>query len=372
MDKMKRFIECYIPIESCNLKCPYCYITQKGKLDNKHITMKHSLDEFRSAFRRKRWGGVCLINLCAGGETLLPKDILSVIRILLEAGHYVSVVTNGTLTDRFDEISKWPKKLKSHLFIKFSFHYMEMRRLNMMERFFNNVNMMHRSGVSITVELTPHDELVPYIEDIKKVCMDNLGALCHITIARDESTPNFAHLSKYSYEEYKKIWGVFDSALFDFKKQWFYKKPNEFCYMGEYGIFLNLVSGDYSQCYSGRKKGNIFNLNKPIKYLAMGKACPAPHCWNCHSFFALGCMPGIADAPFYSEVRNRVCEDGSEWLKPEVKAFFSQKLYDNNPVYSRGGQFCVTLFQAPNFIIRYIRKGKIAIRTKLKRDRYKN
>ena len=340
MDKMKRFIECYIPIESCNLKCPYCYISQKrklGEMANKRITTEHQLDELKKAFSRKRWGGVCHVHLCASGETLIPEDVLSVIRVLLEAGHYVAVVTNGTLTNRFEEISKWPEWLRSHLFLKFSFHYMEMRRLHMMERFFNNVNLMRKSGVSVSVELTPHDELIPYIEDIKKVCMDHIGALCHITIARDETTPDFAHLSKYSYEEYKKIWGVFDSELFDFKKQWFYKKPKEFCYMGEYGMLVNLISGDYSQCYPGKRKGNIFDLHKPIHFQAMGYACPAPHCWNCHAFFALGCVPGIHNAPTYAEVRNRVCADGSEWLQPEVKAFFSQKLYDNNPRYSKGG-----------------------------------
>ncbi len=137
--------------------------------------------------------------------------------------------------------------------------------------------------------------------------------------------------------------------------------------MGKYGIALNLVSGDYSQCYPGRKRGNIFNVNKPIKYLAMGKACPVPHCWNCQCFFALGCMPEIADAPFYSEVRNRVCDDGSEWLKPEVKAFFSQKLYDNNPMYSRGEAVLCNIISSIQFSNKIYQKGKNAIRTKLKR-----
>lgn len=337
MDKMKRFIECYIPIESCNLRCSYCYVTQRDKFENMLITKEHNLDEFRKAFDCKRWGGRCLVNLCANGETLLIEDIVPVIKILLEAGHYVSVVTNGTVTPKFEEISKLPEELKRHLFIKFSFHYMEMRRLKILDRFCCNVNLMRSSGVSITVELTPHDELVPYIDEIKKVCLDNFGALCHITITRDESTANFAHLSKFSYEEYKKIWGVFDSELFDFKKKWFYIKPKGFCYMGEFGIALNLISGDYAQCYPGKKKGNIFDIKKSIKLLAMGNACPAPHCWNCHSFFSLGCMPAIGDAPFYANVRNRVCADGTEWLQPEVKEFFSQKLYDNNALYNWGG-----------------------------------
>ena len=35
MDKIKRFIDCYIPTETCNLRCHYCYIAQKRKFNNK-------------------------------------------------------------------------------------------------------------------------------------------------------------------------------------------------------------------------------------------------------------------------------------------------------------------------------------------------
>mgnify|MGYP000361579968 CR=1 FL=1 len=49
------------------------------------------------------------------------------------------VVTNGTMTKRFDEIITWDKALLSHLFIKFSFHYLEMTRLNMLDIFIDNV-----------------------------------------------------------------------------------------------------------------------------------------------------------------------------------------------------------------------------------------
>ena len=125
MDKMKHFIECTIPIEACNLRCPYCYVSQHDKLgknnyENLCITKEHDLSEFRRAFHSERWGGLCLINLCANGETLLYKDIVLVIKALLEEGHYVSIVTNGTLTTKFEEISKLPEALKKHLFIKFS------------------------------------------------------------------------------------------------------------------------------------------------------------------------------------------------------------------------------------------------------------
>lgn len=36
------------------------------------------------------------------------------------------------------------------------------------------------------------------------------------------------------------------------------------------------------------------------------------------------------DTPYYYELRNRVCADGSEWLQPEMKAFMSCKLNEIN------------------------------------------
>lgn len=31
MDKIKRFIDIAVPVQTCNLRCPYCYIAQEDK-----------------------------------------------------------------------------------------------------------------------------------------------------------------------------------------------------------------------------------------------------------------------------------------------------------------------------------------------------
>ncbi|MEM5867126.1 MAG: hypothetical protein QXG39_04325 [Candidatus Aenigmatarchaeota archaeon] len=31
IDRLKRFIDLYIPIEACNLRCSYCYVTLRRK-----------------------------------------------------------------------------------------------------------------------------------------------------------------------------------------------------------------------------------------------------------------------------------------------------------------------------------------------------
>lgn len=334
MDKLKRFVDCYIDTETCNLKCHYCYIAQLGKFKNKLAKFKYSPKEIRKALSVKRLGGECLINLCAGGETLLSKEVVDLVLELLEEGHYVMIVTNGTLTNRFKEIAMFPKELLERLFFKFSFHYLELKRLNWMDRFFNNIKRMIEAGCSFTLEITPSDELIPYIDDVKNICMEKVGAYCHVTIARDDRTKGIVVLSDKSFEEYKKIWGTFDSKLFSYKSEIFYQKRKEFCYAGDWSVYINLSSGEMKQCYFGRVLDNIYkNIDQPLNFEAVGCNCKMAHCYNGHAYLAIGDIPKL-NAPTYAELRNRVTKDGKEWLNPKMKSFMSQKLKDNNEEYS--------------------------------------
>lgn len=333
MDKIKRFIDCYIPTETCNLRCHYCYIAQKRKFNNKLVSFSHQKEYIREALSKERLGGISLLNLCAGGETLLSDEVLPLVKELLSEGHYVMIVTNGTISKRFKELALWPQEIMERLFFKFSFHYLELKRLGLMEQFFCNINVVKNLGASFTVEVTPSDELIPYIEDIKKICLEKLGALCHITIARDDRTSGIDVLSNYDFEEYKKIWGQFNSELFSFKSEIFYHKRKEFCYAGEWSGYLNLESGLLRQCYCGKILGNIYeNISAPIPFEAIGHHCTLAHCYNGHAFLTLGDIPEL-NTPTYADVRNRICIDGSEWLSPKMKAFMSSKLSESNEEY---------------------------------------
>lgn len=336
MDKLKRFIECYIPTETCNLRCHYCYIAQKRKFNNKLAEFKHSPQTIRRALSVERLGGKCLINLCAGGETLLAEDVLYIIKELLEEGHYVMVVTNGTLTKRFDQIITFDKKLLKRLFFKFSFHYLELKRINMMNQYFENIKKIQEAGCSFTVEMTPNDEAIEYIDDIKKVCIDNLGTLCHISIARDDRTQGIELLSDHSYEDFVKIWGEFDSSFFNYKTKIFKVKRKEFCYAGDWSVYINLVTGNMTQCYAGKLLDNIFaDINKPLKFEAIGNKCLLAHCYNGHSFLSLGDIPEL-EAPTYAQLREHSSKEKNipKWLQPEMESFINQKLGDNNKEYS--------------------------------------
>ena len=334
MDKIKRFIDCYIPTETCNLRCHYCYITQERKFRAKLLQLTHSPEEISKALSLERLGGICLINMCAGGETLLSHELLPVVQALINEGHYISIVTNGTLTERFVEISSWPKTQLSHLLFKFSYHFLELKRLGWTERFFDNVQRMKKAGASVTVEITPSDELIPYIDEVKENCLKYSGAVCHVTVARDNVSKGIEVLSKLPYDEYKKTWGQFDSALFDFKSRIFYQKRKEYCYAGDWFFILNLETGSIFPCYRKSEIGNIYeDISKPLRYQAVGCNCSLAHCFNGHAMLALGVIPEI-EAPTYAEERNRICADGTEWLQPEMKAFMSSKLYESNKEYN--------------------------------------
>lgn len=334
MPKMKRFIDCYVPVTYCNLKCQYCYIKQNDKFQNKIPGFKYDSSYVGKALSADRLGGICHINICGGGETLIPAIIPDIIKSILEQGHYVFVVTNGTLSNRFDEIIKMDKKLLIRLGFKFSYHYDELMNKNMLSIFFNNIKKVRDAGCSITVELTPHDEIVPKIHEIQKLCYQYTGAVCHVTVARKDNYPTKPILSSLSREDYKSTWDKFKSKLFDFKLSTFNVKRNEFCYAGKWSLYLDLGTGIAKQCYNSCFEQNVFdNLSEPIKFRPIGYNCKEAHCYNSHAFLTLGLIPELK-TPFYAQLRNRKCKDGSEWLNPEMKAFLSNKLYNSNRKYT--------------------------------------
>lgn len=329
-DTIKRFITCYIPVTACNFQCSYCYL--RWLKDRKIHDFCMPPELIVKKLSVKNLGGLCYFNLCADGETMMHPRLIDLIDLLTKEGHYVDIITNGTLTKKFEElISTLSKTQMRHVMIKFSFHYIQLKEKNMLRKFVENVNLVKNSDLSYSIEITPHDELVEYIEQIKEFSINNFGALPHITVARDMDTKEIALLTSMGREEYKKIWSQFDSTMFDFKFSIFNKKRHEFCYAGDWSIKLDLGTGEYRQCYKGIILGNICS-NEPLNFKAIGK-CRMPHCYNGHAFLALGTIPDL-DCPTYASERDRKCVDGSYWLKPEVRNFFSTKLVNANELYN--------------------------------------
>lgn len=333
---MKRFIELLIPIHACTLRCPYCYVTHRGLFDNTVTPFQYSAALVRKALSISRLGGMGLINLCATGETLLSHEVIKIAEELLKEGHYVMIVTNGTLSNRINELASFSPELLKRLFIKFSYHYLQLKSRNLLDKFFNNIRTIRDTEASFSLEVTPYDELLPYVDELNERAYLELGAYPHYTVARDERhRGRLPLLTKMTREEYHDIWGRYDSPLFDFKLSIFGKRRKEFCYAGDWSGVVDLRNGTWRQCYfTASNQVNIFDdVTKPIPFKAIGHNCMSHHCWNGHVWLGLGDIPKL-DTPSYAEMRNRVCKDGSEWLKPSIKEIFCSRLGDTNSEYS--------------------------------------
>ena len=314
----------------CNFRCHYCYLAQRPVAYQGIQPEKiYSPEHVAKALSFKRIGGAAYINVCADGETLLVKDLDIYLKLLAEEGHYIEIITNCTMTYYLQKFLSWNKELLKHLEFKCSFHYLELKRRNLLDTFARNVNSIWKAGASANIEITPSDELIPLIDEIKSFSMKNFGAFPHITIGRDETTAGIDILTKLSKSEYYKIWRQFNSNFFEYKWSIFGKIQERFCYAGLWTTYINLCDGNAFTCYKNIGLKNIFEYpDSEIPSRPAGK-CNVPHCFNGHAFLTFGTIPGATKFN-YSDMRNRIKIDGQEWLQPELKAFFSSKLENNN------------------------------------------
>ena len=328
MDKIKRFIECMIPSYSCNLICEYCYVIQGQYRDKAPFKLNYNLEIIRKATTKERFGGICFFSLCAAGETLIPKETIEIAKILLENGHYVNITNNGTITNRINELINLPKEFKNRLHLSFSFHYLELKKLNLLNIFFNNVIRSKEAGISIFVQIGLCDNYIPYIDEIKILCMDKLGAYPQCHVLRRNEFVDYSLFSELTYDEYNKIGKSFNSSLFEFTLKNFMQKQKDFCYAGDWSLTLNFGTGNLSKCY-GKPIQNIFKNNNKIKFEAIGNNCYSPYCVNSSHFLSLGCIPSLK-TPSYVELRNR---KEAMWYSENMEKFLDSKLEDNNKKY---------------------------------------
>ena len=331
MDKPKRFFECLLPVTVCNLKCPYCYIIQENRRKMKLAEMQYSPKHIAQALRKERVGGICWISICGAGETLVQRESIEIVQYLLEEGHYVNITTNGTLSNRFDELIEKCKDNIRHLHISFSMHYLELKKHELLETFFSNIIKMQNAGASILVQLNLCDAYMPFIEEIKEMSRQKLGAYPQVALTRDESVRPMKIWSDKTDKEYLEEGEKFDSPLFRFTYKNFNVKRKEFCYAGDWSGVLNLQTGWLSKCYVNLEGQNIFkDISEPINFEAVGHDCKNVYCVNSSHFMSLGVIPEL-ETPTYAQLRNR---EEANWYNEEMKMFLNRKLEESNSKYS--------------------------------------
>lgn len=342
MDKIKKLILMVIPNNNCNLKCEYCYISQMSDWE-KSAEMQYSPEHIAKCLSVERLGGIALVNLTGNGETMLQKNIVEIIKCLLQEGHYVEVVTNGTVRKRFEEIIILPQDLLDRLFFKISFHYKELVRLGILDSFYETVNLLKEHNIAFSLELMAYDEIENSIDEIKKSCLENIGAICQATIGRSDRKKGRDLLTNHTLEEYKTIWKNLDSPMQSFKLDILGVKRREFCYAGDWSLFVDLYTGNAKRCYRQPYDQNIFeDINKPIRFNAVGHYCLQPYCINGHSHLTWGVIPEL-NTPYYITMRNRTCSDSSYWINNSCKEFFMSKLVESNTRYSNIHKFFHTI-----------------------------
>lgn len=361
--KIHRFIDLNITgTTTCNFHCEYCYVWRRLGFQGERKLSNRSVDELVKGLSAKRTGGICFINLCARGETLLADGIVELTLGLLREGHYVSIVTNATISNKISEILKFQDDLLQRLFFKISFHYKELKRLDLFDLFWTNVRRISESRCSFTLEVTPGDGTEQLIPEMKEMCTEKMsGALPHISFTRDSTKVGYDLLSDHSINEYKDIWGQFDSKMFDLKSEWYGINMKKYsCYAGAWSYLVNAETGDIKSCYQQPVIGNIFDENEngfPIR--VVNNQCSVAYCFNNHAFLAWGDVPQI-ECSTYLDMRNRVSELGEHWVKEPYHRFMSQKLRDNNfefinqwsdynTLYSPDRKKAFILFNSPDY-----------------------
>lgn len=335
MEKIKRFIECLIPVTACNLKCSYCYVIQRDNRKNKMAQLKYSPEQIGKALSKERWGGTCYFSICGAGETTLQVGIEDIVYRILEQGHYVNITTNGAVKQRIEKIIEKAKPYINHLHFAFSFHYLELANRNLIDTFFENVNYVRSMGASIVVQTNLCDEYIPYLDEIERLCVERVGAKPQVAATRKEETglQKIELLTEYTKDEYHELGKRFDSPLFEFTMRNFNEKRKEFCYAGDWTAILDLSTGIMRRCYSSYIYQDVFkDPSEKIKFLAMGNCCGSPFCMNSSHFMSLGVIPDI-ETPTYAKLRNRL---DANWYGEDMKSFLSGKLKDCNDQYSVG------------------------------------
>jgi len=335
MSKIKRIINCVIPVTVCNFKCHYCYLAQTNSFDKNIPKLEYEVEHILKALNIKRLGGACMMNICAVGETLMAPYLIELSKGLLENGHYVTIVTNGTITERIKQFCHLDDDLKKRLFFKFSYQYLELKKRNLINVFFDNVELIRKAGISFSIELTANDESIPYIDKLSDICYKKTGALPHIIESRDNNN-GLKKLTKIDNKTHMKEWSKCKSPLIKFQNKIWGEKRKEFCYAGCWVLNLYLQNGNISPCFGGGPIiQNIFeDIDEPIHYVPVGNKCPWEHCYAAHVLLTLGAIPELK-TPFYSQLRDRITIDKKHWLTKDMQEILSSKFVQSNEEYSK-------------------------------------
>ena len=291
----------------CNLSCSYCYVpTLKDEQRNQPVKFNYPLKDIAKAISKERLGGMALITYVGGGETFLTDDSIELLRLFLEEGHIVNAVSNLTYTPAIEKICQFPEELRQRLQFSASFHYLELKRKNLLDTYFDNLQKLDIAGITYYINLTFCEDYVPYMDEIKDICIKKTGRNPFILYCLD-ANDSWKRSSIYTKEFINELIKKYDCDYLKIEDDISYGKyQNKFCYMGDWGFIYNLETGTISACFDSPATQNIVeDLSKPIKFEAVGTCCSS-YCSMGARFLGLGVVPQIKDFPTYSNLYSKV------------------------------------------------------------------
>lgn len=340
MEKIVKMIDGMVHTSGCTLRCEYCYLAQnnyKNEVDIRR-SIYYPLETIRKACSKERLGGTCCFQIIGDGETLLPEDVIDLVCLLLEEGHYVKVITNGTLTERVRKLIERVKKenWEDHLLMSLSLHFLELEKRNLLGKFAESVKCVKENGVSCRIAMTCSDEFVEAEQRIHQYCKEKLGCE-HIDSNRarkDDGAGNAVGvLSKYDKETYcKKVEKSFPSLNLISERDWEELDNHQFCYAGSWYFKLDFTTGMYGQCL--RSAGPSYNffekLDEKLILEPVGTGCKASYCW-CGWAPILNLIPNKCN---YIPIEERIKAPENQFIEKDVLHAAGYNLAETNKEYS--------------------------------------
>lgn len=336
-EKIGKAITVYVNGNQCNLRCSYCYVTRANKgVKKEEVKIQYPIEIMVGAFSPKRLGGICDITVIGSAETLLERDVIPFIHGLLHQGHIVTVVTNATLSDRIEQLLDTDKEDIKNLIVKASLHWNELKKRNLIERYFINIKKVIEMGGSSYPFLVISDEYIPFLEDIVKTCKDYLGVPPHcspcLDIINDKSIKYKADFRpRCTNEMVEKIDKMFDSKIYDeIVKNKECNPQEQFCYAGVWSFGVDFSTGAMYKCHSVPLKGMNFyeNIEKELKLDSpVACSCGIESCCLQYNFFAEGLMPDYKSNVLYGDMiykKGLITEEVREKLNIRFDEIYSR------------------------------------------------
>lgn len=334
MMKIQKYINVDLSGCGCNLKCSYCYLRQRDYCFDVDHELKYSIDTIKKACSIERIGGVALFAIVGDGETLMPDYIIDLIFAIIDEGHYVTVLTNGTISKKIQDIVNRleVENKKDKFCFQFSLHYFELVKANLLDKFFDNIHYTQEHGISFVVKTVLGEEFnAENAKEFIELTKEKIGGVPQVSIARNDSSMEKNICTNLTDEEYFAMGDLFESELFELDKSELQVRREEFCYAGLWVFFVNFTTGICTECLGNRDNSfNFFeNLDKPLTLYPVGRRCKMKYC-QCCNFQAWGLIPERT-VPTNKDIYDR---EGTKWLTDSFIEVFSTKLFETNKVFS--------------------------------------